>query len=138
MDNFRNAVKAFIVKENKLLLLKRRPNDVHKPGEWDIPGGRLDLGEDPFEGLKRETKEEIDCDIEIIMPIDVHFFTRGDGQKIQMTIFICKPINENIKLSEEHTEYQWVDLFSGLDQFPEWLHGVVNRFNKLELMKHAF
>jgi len=30
----------------------------HKPGTWDIPGGRLELGEDPFLGLKRETHEE--------------------------------------------------------------------------------
>ena len=48
MDEFRNAAKAFIIKEGKLLLIKRRPNDPHKPGAWDIPGGRLELGEDPL------------------------------------------------------------------------------------------
>lgn len=136
MDSFRNAVKAFIVKDNKLLLLKRRPNDVHSPGEWDIPGGRLELGEDPFAGLNRETREEIGGDVSIIMPIDVHYFIRGDGQKILMIIFICKPRSEEIKLSEEHTEYKWVDLLSGLDQFPPWLQAVVDRFDKLELSKH--
>ena len=62
MDNFRNAAKAFIVHDEKLLLLKRRPNDVHKPGEWDIPGGRLDPGENPFTGLERETKEETELE----------------------------------------------------------------------------
>ena len=57
MDKFRIAVKSFIMNsENKLLLIKRRSNDVHKPGQWDIPGGRLELGEDPFLGLKRENK----------------------------------------------------------------------------------
>jgi len=56
MDNFRVAAKSFVIKDNHLLLIKRRPNDVHKPGVWEIPGGRLEPGENPFEGLKRETK----------------------------------------------------------------------------------
>ncbi len=132
-NNFRNAVKAFVVSEGKLLLLKRRSNDVHKPGAWDIPGGRLELGENPFDGLKRETLEETGFDIEIVMPIDVHFFTRDDGQKIQMTIFVCKPKSGEIKLSEEHTEYKWVDLKNAKDEFPEWLHVVIDRFNQLKL-----
>jgi len=43
MNNFRIAVKSFIVNEkNELLLIKRRDDDVHKPGAWEIPGGRLE------------------------------------------------------------------------------------------------
>ena len=110
MDNFRNAAKAFIIKDGKVLLIKRRPNDPHKPGAWDIPGGRLELGEDPFDGLKREVKEEINLEVEIIMPISVNHFVRDDGQKITLTIFLCKILNREIKLSEEHSEYQWVAL----------------------------
>lgn len=135
-ENFRNAVKAFIVKDGKLLLIRRRPNDVHKPGEWDIPGGRLELGENPFEGLKREAHEETGLEIEIIMPIDVHYFTRDDNQKIQLTIFICTPKLDKIKLSEEHTEYNWLDLKNPMDNFPQWLHKVIERYNKFELDKH--
>ena len=135
-NNFRNAAKAFIVKEGKLLLLKRRVNDVHKPGQWDIPGGRLELGEDPFEGLKRETREESGLEIEIIMPIDVRFFQRDDNQKIQLTIFVCKTFSEIIKLSVEHTEYKWLDLESPLTDFPEWFHPTINRYRQFELNRH--
>src|SRR5690242_1955170 len=100
MTNFRIAVKAFIIKDDKLLLLKRRSNDVHKPGDWDIPGGRLELGEDPFLGLKRETKEETGLDITIQRPLDIHHFTRDDGQIITMLIFLCEPGAGEITLSE--------------------------------------
>lgn len=134
--DFRNAAKAFVVNGDKVLLLKRRPNDVHKPGEWDIPGGRLDPGENPFDGLHRETLEETGCEIEIMMPIDIHFFTRQDGQQIQLTIFICKFVSGDITLSEEHTEYKWIDTASHEDEFPEWLHQVVRRYNQLELSKY--
>ena|SRR5581483_11856401 len=110
MDNYRNAAKAFIIRNDKLLLLKRRPDDPHKPGSWDIPGGRLEFGESPFEGLKREAREEINGEIDIIMPISVHHFTRDDGQKITLTIFLTKLLTDEIKLSEEHSEYKWIDL----------------------------
>ena len=110
MDNFRNAAKAFIINNDKLLLLKRRANDPHKPGAWDIPGGRLELGEDPFEGLKRETREETTLDVNIVMPISVNHFVRDDGQKITLTIYLCELVSGEIKLSEEHTEYKWTDL----------------------------
>jgi 8-oxo-dGTP diphosphatase len=128
-DNFRNAAKAFIVSDNKLLMMKRRMNDVHKPGQWDIPGGRLELGENPFDGLMRETQEETGLDIEIVMPIDVRFFERDDNQKIQLTIFICKPKSQDIKLSDEHTEYKWIDLNDSLSEFPEWFHPTIERYN---------
>lgn len=80
-NNFRIAVKAFIVKDQKALLIKRRPDDVHNPGKWDIPGGRLEPGENPLDGIKRECKEEVGFDIEVAMPLDIQNFTRDDGQK---------------------------------------------------------
>ncbi len=134
MDNFRNAAKAFIVEDGKLLLLKRRPNDVHKPGAWDIPGGRLEPGENPYSGLLRETKEETSLEIEIMMPLDVHHFTRDDGQRITLMIFLCRLKSGEVKLSEEHTEYKWMDLSDPKDDFPQWLHQVVERVNKPALI----
>src|SRR3989344_5292292 len=127
-NNFANAAKAFIVKDRKLLFLKRRANDVHRPGEWDIPGGRLNPGESPFLGLQRETREETGLEIEIQAPLDVHYFTRDDGQKITLIIFLCKLSGGEIKLSEEHTEYKWVDLENPKDDFPNWLHKVIDRY----------
>ena len=67
-------------------------------------------GEDPFEGLKRETKEETGIQIEVLNPLSVHHFTRDDGQKITMMIFLCRPITTDVKLSEEHTDFEWMHL----------------------------
>ena len=130
---FRCAAKAFIIKDNKALLIKRRPNDVHKPAQWDIPGGRLEDGENPYDGLKREAKEEINMDIDIILPVEVQHFVRDDGQKIALTIFLCTPLSEEITLSEEHTEYKWLDLEKESEQFPEWIQPSVEKINKHKL-----
>ena len=130
MTNFRIAVKAVILQGNNILLLKRRSNDVHKPNTWDIPGGRLNNGENPYEGLKRETKEETGLDIDIVIPIDVHHFIRDDEQKITMIIFVCKTKSKQILLSEEHQEYIWIDLFAQSNLFPEWMHGVIEKIKR--------
>jgi ADP-ribose pyrophosphatase YjhB (NUDIX family) len=36
------AVKEFVVNDGKLLLIKRRGNDVYCAEKWETPGGRLD------------------------------------------------------------------------------------------------
>jgi 8-oxo-dGTP diphosphatase len=111
MDAFRVAVKSFIVnKDNEILLIRRRDNDPHKPGVWEVPGGRLELGENPFEGLKRETLEEVGIDIKILNPLKIHHFTRDDGQKITMITFLCKPDSNSVSISNEHTHHEWVHL----------------------------
>ena len=133
--NFRNAAKAWIVEDGKVLMVKRRADDPHKPGAWDIPGGRLELGEDPFEGLKRETKEEIKCEIEILMPLSVNHFTRDDGQKITLTIYLCKLLTNAIELSEEHQEYRWVSLDNPEIEIPVFFNPTIHNFKKYIMLQ---
>ncbi len=132
--NARLAVKSFIIDNNKLLVIKRRLNDVQKPGIWEIPGGRLDIGEDPFSGLKRETKEETNLDIEIIKPLNVRHFTRDDKQTITLMIFLCKPLHNNIKLSEEHTDFDWIKVDD--NKLDDFYKKEVEMFKKFELNKY--
>ncbi|MCX6741913.1 MAG: NUDIX hydrolase [Candidatus Pacearchaeota archaeon] len=140
--NFRLSAKSFIVNDGKILVLKRAANDVHKPNIWEFPGGRLDLGEDPREGLKRETKEETGLDIDILHPLSVKHFTREDGQIITMLIFLCKTSEtnldkvNNIKLSEEHSEFVWVPIEKSKDTLPVFFHPEVDIFKKLDLQKY--
>ena len=135
MTNFRIATKAFIVKENQLLIIKRNSNDIQKPNIWEIPGGRLNLGEDPVEGLERETKEEIGINIEVLHPISIRHFKRDDGQTITMIIFLCKPVSTNILLSKEHTDFEWIKIENCKNKLAPFFYKEVDIFNKLELEK---
>lgn len=135
-EGFRLATKSFIVNDGKLLLIKRASDDIQKPNIWEIPGGRLELGEDPKEGLKRETKEETGLDIEILHPLNVRHFTRDDGQVITMLIFLCQASSEEIKLSEEHSNYEWIPIEKSKDKLAHFFHEEVDLYKKLELQKH--
>jgi 8-oxo-dGTP diphosphatase len=131
-NNFRNAAKAFIIEDSKLLLLKRRPNDPHKPGAWDVPGGRLELGEDPFQGLQREVREETTLGINIVMPVSVHHFIREDGQKITLTIYLCELASGEVKLSEEHTEYKWIPIEDAPNQLSKFFEPTFDNLKRIK------
>lgn len=57
------AVAAFIMENNRLLLVKRK-NEPSK-GKWSLPGGRIEVGERIEKALKREIKEEVKVEIEV-------------------------------------------------------------------------
>lgn len=129
--NFAVAVKALILHEGTVLLLKRRSNDVHKPGRWDIPGGRLATGENPISGLERECLEEAGLQVTVVAPVGTDHFVRDDGQTITMIIFLCESSNAaHIQLSEEHVEFKWVPLTK--EQMPDWLYGTVDSLHLLQ------
>ncbi|MDP4000848.1 MAG: NUDIX domain-containing protein [bacterium] len=132
MVNFRIGVKAVIVDDNNLLIIRRRKNDPHNPDQWDLPGGRLELAEDPRQGLTRETKEETNLDIEVGLPLDVQHFTRQDGQVITLLFFLCKKKSEDIQLSEEHQEYKWMDINNFGIKIPHWLEPVIKNLGMIE------
>jgi 8-oxo-dGTP diphosphatase len=99
------AVNAFLLKDNKFLLLKR--NDP--PLIWGPPGGKLEINEAPIIGLKRETKEETGLEIEVIMPVTT-WFGEFNNKKIFAVDYLCQYRSGNIKLSEEHNFYKWLSL----------------------------
>ncbi len=64
------AVGVIITKDNKLLLAQRK----FKPfaGDWDLPGGFVDIGESPQQASVRELKEEADLEIKVLEYISAY------------------------------------------------------------------
>ena len=56
------GVGAVIIKEGKIALIKR--GNEPSRGKWTIPGGLVELGESPEQAVIRETKEEVELDVD--------------------------------------------------------------------------
>lgn len=103
----RFGTKSILVKDGKILLIKRSNYDSYRSGEWDIPGGRIEEGEKIFEGHKREVLEETKLKIDIIEPVRSWIVERPDGRHVGIT-FLSRFLEGNVVLSNEHTEFRWL------------------------------
>ena len=99
--------KAAIRDGDKFLVTKRSSNTKVYPKCWDFPGGKLEWGEDPKQGLKREVKEETGLEIEIKNPEFV-FSEKIYDHCRYLVVFKAEIIGKKkVQLSEEHTEFKW-------------------------------
>jgi 8-oxo-dGTP diphosphatase len=78
--NSKVCVGGLITKGEKVLLAKRTKNPSQ--GSWNVPGGFLEAGEHPIDGLKREMREETGYDVEPVellgLFIDVYRYREQD------------------------------------------------------------
>jgi 8-oxo-dGTP diphosphatase len=59
------VVTAAVIEREGLILLAQRKPDAHMGLKWEFPGGKLEWGEDPRDGLAREIREELGIEIEV-------------------------------------------------------------------------
>ncbi len=116
------AVKAIIIHNLKVLIIKRHSEDKYKPDEFDLPGGRLKFGEQAEEALKREVKEETGLEIEVLKPSKIWNIMTDDIEQIIGITFLTEACSDKVKLSGEHQDFKWVD-FDRYDNIniPSWL-----------------
>lgn len=99
------AVKAFILNEGKFLVM-------HKTGVeenvWELPGGRMEFGETAEETLKREILEDAGLLVTPVRVLDTWNFV-AENYQITGIIYLCKSKNSEVRISDEHDKYKWVD-----------------------------
>lgn len=57
------VVVGALVREDRVLLVHRRPDKHANPDVWDLPGGHLEAGESELGALARELQEELGVQI---------------------------------------------------------------------------
>jgi ADP-ribose pyrophosphatase YjhB (NUDIX family) len=76
---------ALVEDEEGRVLLARRAAEPDR-GRWDIPGGFLEEGEHPLEGLRRELREETGLEIEPLEFLGVWMDRYGGDSTAEATL----------------------------------------------------
>ena len=97
------AGKAIVRDGERILLLQRAATSKHDPGLWELPGGKMDYGEQLPEALAREVTEETGLTVTVGRPILTWHFTKEPVWVTGVT-FVCDLLGGEITLSREHDD----------------------------------
>ncbi len=106
--NFYVAVKALVCYGSKFLLIKRTTEARGDYYHWEFPGGRLEFGESPMQALKREINEETGLEVEKLILLNAWNSFKDECTEIIGLTYICTANGDNVMLSKEHSDYEWV------------------------------
>lgn len=134
LETSEHALAVIVNKNNEILLLKRS-DEGWAPNKYGLAGGHMEEGETPEEACIRETYEETGLKIQNITKRIV-LERMYDGKKNIEHIFCCRYSgnDDDVKLSEEHTEYGWfkINSIKKLDAVPNLIEYISICFKKYE------
>ena len=107
----KNVVGAIILNEKNQVLIMSRKTDDFMGGIDELPSGNMEQGENIYEALVREVKEETNLDVVNVKSYIGSFdYISGSGKKSRQYNFVLDVKNtENIILTE-HDEYNWLTI----------------------------
>ena len=108
----------------RLLLAARRSRPVELAGRWEFPGGKVDPGETPVDGLHRELREELGVRVEL----GAELLGPDDGgwnitDRHVMRLWLARIVDGEPEPLVEHDALRWLP--AGEWGSVDWLDGDV-------------
>jgi len=102
------AVAALIVRDGRVLCLRRAPSNRAGPGLWETVSGRLEQGEEPHVGILREIAEETSLSVTLEQrPWDSYAALRRD-QPMVVVLYRARHLAGEVQISDEHDQFAWL------------------------------
>ncbi len=101
--------------DKKILIVRRSSTHPTKPHEWDLPGGQVEEGENLKDQILRELREETGIEISELKIIGAESAQTNDGEYVVQIAYAGEVEHEEVVLSYEHDEFQWVTTTEFLD-----------------------
>lgn len=91
-------VVAAVIRDNDRIFATARGYGEFK-GQWEFPGGKIEIGETPQEALAREIREELDTRIKVGELIDTIEYDYPNFH-LSMDCFWCEIVSGELTLKE--------------------------------------
>jgi ADP-ribose pyrophosphatase YjhB (NUDIX family) len=107
--NSQPTASALVFDESGRILLGRRAGEPDE-GKWDLPGGFLEEGEHPLEGLVRELREETGLDVEPLELAAIEMDRYGDDDEAPWTLnlyWTARAVSGEPKAADDVAELSW-------------------------------
>jgi 8-oxo-dGTP diphosphatase len=100
------VVGLVVVRDGRLLLLKRRPDD-YLPDYWEVPGGHIDPGESLEDAMRRELYEETGMHLKTVRALVGVFDYHGEHGRTRQWNFAVDTEEPEPTRHPEHVAYAW-------------------------------
>lgn len=104
------GVGGVVVDGDRVLLIRRGSEPLK--GEWSIPGGMLELGEELAAGVERELKEETGLDVEPLERILVFDRIMREGERVKyhyvIVDYLCRCVGGRLSPASDVVDARWV------------------------------
>lgn len=104
------AVTGVVRHKNKILILKKSPDDYNFPDRWSFCSGYVKEFESSEDTVLREIKEETGLDARILKKGRL-FLQKYQkiGKEWYVMPFLCEVSSNKIKLDHENTAHKWIN-----------------------------
>ncbi len=105
------SVRAIIRNDSKTLLFRRANGRQSIVGKYELPGGKLDYGEQPEDALGRYLKDDAGLTIQFAQLYDVLTYVDHDDRDIQYTFILylvsLSNVGNKVSLNQNYDHYIW-------------------------------
>ncbi len=101
MKKVRNAVRVFVVVNNKVLCIRYKEENI---GYIDIPGGKIEEGETGVEAAIREVKEETGIEVNNLEEVGNAVIEYPD-RIYNMNLFVASNYKGNVRNNKENDAF---------------------------------
>lgn len=107
--NQRISVRAIISIDQKTLLLRRSKGRPSILGKYELPGGKLEYGEQPEDALARYLEQDAKVTIKTAQLMDVLTYIDHDDRDLQYVfiLYLVSLDHSKIELSGDYDKYIW-------------------------------